>query len=565
MGKKRGLGIKRAVSNLESDYQQYHHAVNLMMRGENPFPGVTKKLRNKTDNAASDDAPPAPNASSRMQGFTMANAKRHSDTIIECPYRRGVGYKKPGPIFLRGARQIKQQFALELTSAINHRQFTRMLFRSYAQFKHRVLANQPATVLSKTLSPASLSRTINGYTISTPVRDGNMSSLPTPSVPTITYETSNRHDMFLPVCTLQDLEVASWNANPIKYISFNMENGYTEGAGTAIPTLGNQFKPLQVLADWRLDKTIIENGTSSATTTSVGCTSPFDTLPTESNSYGGFTQRPENYLCDLGPGYVKLHFQNRLNTSAEIEIVVCRMRFEPGVTAIPGSLTDNLWISYEDQLDKAYLSKFNSGSFISSGFNGEQAVSKDLLVNPTKPFLKCFKKNLDRESVMIEVSRDRFRIQGGSTRKTTIKLPEITYDPWNHRRWNYNWSANDNSMPADVFSNGFYNVWPHSYVVYISTQGVLMPVFPATSTSGVVTAVGATAVDTQVSPSSVLIHGEYVENPRPCLSVSPTSVVQTKPELADAKISGANAVLLSGYVADPPVATSTAPVITTGT
>lgn len=579
MGKRRGLGIKRGVARLDDDYNQYvkpvYDAYGRMIQGKNPFPNANKKLRevvvsnrdvfNSGPNGGDDDPSP-PNSNSRMNGHSMVNAKRHPSTIIECPYRRGVGYKAPGPIFHSGARQIKHQFAMDLTSAINHRQFTRMLFRSYARYTHRPLTAQPAVLFTKTLAPSVLNRVIDGITVATAVRDGNMSSLPTTSNSVPTLATSNKEDIFLPLCTLQDLEVASWNANPLKFVSFNMENGYTEGTLVTQPSVATQFKPLQVLADWRLDKTAEETVGGTPGTVSTGCSSPFDTLPAESNSYGGFTQRPENYLCNLGPGAIKFHFQNRLNTSAEIEIVVCRLRMEPGLTNTIGGMTDNTWRTYELQCDAAYLTKNNTGTFGNTGFNGESAVTNDLLVNPTKPFMKCHKKYLARDAVMTEVSRDRFRIQGGATRLTTIKLPELVYDAWQHRRWNWSWNETSNSIEATTFSDSFRYVWPHSYVVYVSTQGVLMPCFTATKIGDVVSNVGKTVVDTQVSPSSILIHGEYVENPRPCLSVSPTSVVQQKPEMVDARVvvaSSANGVLLSGYVTEPPVATTVAPVATT--
>lgn len=596
MGKKRGLGLQRDYRDIKAAYNTY---VAPVVNGYNTYMkhGLTSGVSDATRRLVlkptappagappgewlEDEDPPNPGDDSRHQGFGHANRGTHVSRVLRCPNSKGIGYKAPGPVFNVGSSVVKQQFAIELTSGINHRNFTRMVFRSPHRFVHRPFANQPAVLFSKTLSPAPLSRIIDGVVVNTPVRDGNMSTLPSVTIipasvgpPAVSLSgtkvpsalvTTNKEDLLFPLASLQDLEIASWNANPLKFLNWNSANPPFQHASTASPTGSANFLPLQVARDWSTDRSVVETATQLSTTNSLNYSSPFDVIPLEFQTLYGFTKRFENYLCHLGPGSVSFQMQNRLNTSCEIDIVVVQQRID--VSAGTNNLSDinnHLMKSYENQINDAYLAKFKSGQVLGSGYTGEEAAANDLLLNPTKPFLHEYRKFMNKRGYCKQVSRERFRIVGGASRSCRIVLPEIIYDAYEHRRWAQDVLNNNNGNPTA--GNPYDYILPHSYGIYIAVQGVLMPAFPATVIAGVTT-VGTTVVDTQVSPSSVLIHGTYIERPKPCLSVSPTKELQQKFEITDAVVDTSAGktpygVLLSGYVAEPPVSTSTSKVVT---
>lgn len=600
MGKRRGLGIKRAYNkyvapytapSLEVGMSDYKNTKRLLT-DEIP-PEILDKIPDSwRGNMKEPD--PQPDArgnsiNSRAIGFGTSSA-HHSRLVVRCPSQRGMGYQAPGPTFAKTFGKVKTQFSFEMTTPINFRNYGRMVFRSLGGFQHRTpwttnllpaTGNRPTDPGSCTLAPTLRQRTVNGYTVNTATRDIGLYK-PDATTFAMTRVTKDKDDLALTQITLAELEIASWNANPFKYVpwnSFNAMSTALESAGGASAT------SLQVFKDWVPPLVATAETTATSAATADVYASPFDTIPFESETVGGsvvnsvqvggFTRKFENYMCHLGPGTITLHFQNRVNTACDVDIVVYQLKSSTagGLASIQaGTESTSLPNILEQQLKAAYVAKHNSGTSASnSGYGGEDIVGDDILTNPTKPFLAESKKFLERPALMKRVSSERFRIAGGGVKPTTIVLPEVCYDPYVHSRWAQYGTI---VTPSTLSSVGVPNLtapreWlqPHSYVIYVALQGVLMPAFGATTTvagGSVLATTGTLPIDTLTCPASILVHGEYTERPLPCKSVSPTTILQQKPELRDVSMVATTGKLISGYVGDPPVVTTTNTIIQNG-
>lgn len=579
MGKRRGLGISRGIKRLSADYNTYVAPVvktyNKMLSGQNPFPPkktIRTNVLQPTNpppgqtgsgwlEQGSDEAPPI-SSNVRTSGFGTVSTK-HPTLTVSLPPQRGMGFKAPGPPFPVKCPPVSVQFAFDLISQLNKRNYARMVFRDYDFFAGRKLNGlvtagyRPSVAGSRTLSPNSLPREIgpdgNKYTISTPVRDGGMYSS------TGVRQLEHKDDLLLPCVTLLDLEVASWNYNPFKFCSFNYFN---DRINTLQSSSDANLTALEVFKDWEpLDRPNVEVSDAAVLVTQ----SPYDIIPNVSSTFGTQTRKPQNFMANLGPGSVVFHFQNRFNTAADIDVVVVKRTLNQGNFINDG--VKHVLNGWEDQLKAAYLKQQKEGfNHSHSGFEGEVPVDDDILINPSVPFLKICNKTRDRPWRCAKLSTERFRLSAGGTKTVKLKLPPIAYDPYVNRRWAWGGSSATQPLPDSETPSYWFNY--HAYGVYVSIQGVMMPVFPVVTTVATstvpasITRASLTPVDTQACAASVLVHGEYIEHPLPCLSVSPTSVPNNNDELFDVTVSTANAKLLSGYVANPPIPTSTGPVVT---
>ena len=542
----------------------------------------------------------------RLSGTAMAGANVvHKKARCVLPFVKGIGYTKPGPIFTPYKERVEVEFAFELGALLNKRNLMRMGFRTYHQGLRLASATQlqtaiaavaadnsvtpkilaepavAAVVASPTttaatpgpmmLTPELQPRTIgNGFNFNIAVRDATNCYRPLQEPGYAPYSGAysksgqliSATDCYYPPVGLYDLECYSWNNNPFKYVNWHAKNGQVQ----ALQANGSNITPMNVFKD-------VQRVSAGSRQTF----SPFRMVSTETSvpdtssvATQTFVKKFENFLCDLGPGSIDFHILNKYNTPCVVEFVVVQLR-KDGKVLTAGSFDTAMYTVHEEMIRDAYMQEFNSGNFINSvGFGGEAPSPEDPMVNPNKPFLKAKRKYMVRDPPTKEVCRERHIIAGASKQQLTIHLPEVTYDAVEHRL-NSVYNGPDGTPglnEAAIEQAAVYTFQPHSYCIYVSVQGTIMPVFGATiDANQIVTSVNEQVVDTQTCAARILVHAKYVEHPRKCVSVSPTYALQLRPELHDTVLTNpgdpVTKTLVAGYMPGLPVPTTTQTVVST--
>ena len=482
---------------------------------------------------------PSTGKHTRFTGSVVKGSDQvHKRSRILLPHQRGVGYTKPGPIFTPNKEVVKVEFAFEVASTINSRNYIRMGFRSYNSGTMNTALELPLPP-NNVLGPNLLPRLIGVVNVNTAVRSGLSGG--TAALGTDTY---------YPPLGLYDLETISWNANPFKYVNWHGEN--TPNSTAAVLASGQNTTPVEVFKDVARAAGIRAKF------------SPFLASSTEVGPTAAFLKKYENFLPNLGPGKVDLHVLNKFNTPAVVEVVVLQLRKSKStfMATCGGSSMGDVYVQ---QLMAAYLLENNSGNS-GSTFPGEVKLAADILVNPNKKFLSAKAKFVTRDKICNEVSREKYVLGGGDKQQISIHLPPICYDAIQNRR-----------STLQGFPNGEYGTeWPtyleqspehvfqcNSYLIYFAVHGTIMPTFAGNIVGGVVTSVIEQMVDTQTCPANVLVHGMYTEHPLKCKSVSPTFHLQQNGEIIDTtlNVSETTRTLVSGFLPGLPVSVSSESVI----
>jgi len=459
-----------------------------------------------------DQLPQAPPKRFRTSLGSFIRKQPHLSIALERPIK-GIGYVKPGNPLANRPRVLKNQFAFDVIADIGKREFARTMWR------HGKSGYSDTAV--DVLSPAlrGTARTVDGVSISTPVRRGHYSS----------------DDVLYSANSLWDLETASWNANGFKLVSDMGPNIDALPSTSGILTV----QSLGVYPDF---KPAVDHNKG---------TPFFDTTTT--NNYA--TQQRPPFMVNLGKGSINMQLQNRLPTDAVIEIVVfqCREQLNSEGTT---------YFHMIENYSTSTTALKRKGLVLGDTLGGQAKATTDPLLDPLHKFLSYYPKYSNRPPPFKLRTREKFILKGATNKSVSIHLPASIYSS----RHNHNVCGD----PFATIPSNHSNINHQTFMIYFAVHGVVMPVFtyPKSNATNDVTAtdyVNETAVDMQPCNADVLFTGEYIEHPRPCLATAQELVYDNHHELADVTVTdSANWGLVTGFVSELPTTINTGQVTTFG-
>lgn len=504
MGKRKGLGIKRTakrdVRRITNTYNTVSSNINSTSK---PFSDTAKYLWNIGSNSSSQliksmspykgKSQPPDHISSlppKRTGTIVTAAAAQPTSFVKLHKTiRGPGYIPVGSPFQNIARTLKHDFAFDLSAAIGKRDYTGISVRhsrsGYTDANNFVL------------SPAfgSSARNFEGVSCSSVVRDGSATDL-------------------LVSTSLFDLELASWNANALKFLS---DTGIATATGAVAIGSLSVYNDCLPSADHN----------------------KFTPFPNTIHTLGTDTdvKRPP-FLVHLGSGSITFNCQNRLPTDCEVEWVVYQHRDEQMIDK-----TDHLQSQIITYSNTCYTNKLKGPRLTteSTGSGGVDYVNDDCLFNPDYKLLGYWPRYASARPPCVERHRVKALISGGAAKQFKFILPERIYDSQRNRS-----SSSDPFADSPTDASG---ISLEGYLFVVAVNGVVMPVFtaPSGNSTAAVDQCNLAVIDRLACTSSILVTGSYVEHPKPCLPTQQSKVYNNFPIMQTTVPPGTH-TLVSGYV-----------------